>query len=284
MSLPTDRLWVAVPVLACAVSGGCVGIAAGDGRYSETVEKRFTVTGQPSLHLSTFDGAINVNTWDRAEVVVRIEKHALDKSDADRIEIVAEQHGDNVEVTVKDPDHSGFMHLLDRRDAHLLVTVPTHARVDAATGDGRLATQSVRGDLHVRTGDGAIQLEGVDGEVDASSGDGSIDIEGAIRQLHARSGDGRVRVHASSPIAASADWQISTGDGSVVVELPDGTGADLDATTGDGRVTVRGLPFDGATDRRGRRNARGRIGSGGGHMTIRSGDGSITVSSATDER
>jgi DUF4097 and DUF4098 domain-containing protein YvlB len=278
MSVSGGRPWLAAPALiACVLSGGCVDIAAGGGRYVDTTEKRFAVTGQPSLTLSTFDGSINVNTWDRAEVVVRIEKHAVDKADADRIAVTAEQHGDVIEVRVEKPDRLGFMDFLGGRGAQLLVTVPVHARVDGSTGDGHLGVQSVQGDLHVRTGNGSIELEGVNGRIDASSGDGGIDIDGAIEQLHARSGDGHVRVRASSPIAASADWQISTGDGSVVVELPSGSGADLDATTGDGHVEVRGLPFDGATDRRARRTAHGRIGNGGGRVSIRTGDGSITV-------
>src|SRR3954464_14673942 len=105
MSVPAARLWRSVPpALACALSFGCVDIAAGDGRYVDTTEKRFAVTGQPSVRLSTFDGSINVNTWDRSEVVVRIEKHAIDKADADRIVVTAEQHGDAIEIGVEKPD------------------------------------------------------------------------------------------------------------------------------------------------------------------------------------
>ncbi len=268
--------------VACAVTAGCVDMSAVDARYTDTVDKRFAVTGQPSLTLSTFDGAINVNTWDRPEVVVRIEKRAVDKTDADSIRVTAEQNGDAIQVRVEDPAHDGrFGYTFNRRSARLLVTVPGRARIDANTGDGHVGVQAVEGELRMHTGDGSIRLEHVRGPVEATAGDGSIEIDGVIDRLRAKSGDGSVRVRASSPFAASSAWDISTGNGSVVVDLPAGTSAELDAATGDGRVRVVGLPFDGETSRRARRAAQGRIGNGGGRITIRSGDGSITVRGAT---
>ena len=116
----------------------------------------------------------------------------------------------------------------------------------------------------------------MNGVVDARSGDGSITIDGQIRGLHARSGDGRVRVQAAGPTTTD-DWSLATGDGSVVVEVPDGFSAELDATTGDGRVEVEDLAFERTSGESSRRIARGRLGNGGPRITIRSGDGSITV-------
>lgn len=105
--------------------------------------------------------------------------------------------------------------------------------------------------------------------------DGSIDIDGAVRGLSARSGDGRVRIHAAA--APSADGNLVTDDGSVLLEVPEGFGAELDATTGDGRVEVRDVPFSGDSDRSERGTAPGRLGSGGPNVSIRSGDGVITI-------
>jgi hypothetical protein len=83
--------------------------------------------------------------------------------------------------------------------------------------------------------------------------------------------------------AAAEDWSLATGDGSVILEVPDGFGAELDATTGDGRVDVRDLPFERTSSDSSRAVARGRLGSGGPTIRIRSGDGSITVRRTTDE-
>ena len=52
---------------------------------SETVEKRFPVVGTPTLHVSTFDGSVEVEAWDRPEIVVTIEKIGADKATTDRM-------------------------------------------------------------------------------------------------------------------------------------------------------------------------------------------------------
>ena len=267
---------LALPILFAASGIGCVDISAGESPYVDTVEKRFTVTGTPTLKLGTFDGSVEVGTWDRREVLVVIEKHAFDKEAADRMQVRAEQAGDVITVEVKE-ERDGRLHMhFGSHGARLIITVPTKAQIEATTGDGRVTVRDVEGDLRVHTGDGSIHLEHVTGAVDASSGDGSIDVEGTIGQLKARSGDGRLRVRAlgSGP---SADWTLATGDGSVVLEVPDTFGAELDATTGDWRVRVSGLSFSGETEGRRRSRAHGRIGNGGATITIRSGDGLITV-------
>ena len=264
-----------LPAVLTVSAAGCVDITAGEARFIETVEKRFTVSGAPSIDVSTFDGSVDVGTWDRPEVLVVIEKHALDKAAADRMIVTTDQNGDVIKVKVQEERDHGLHVNFGSYNARITVTVPAKAHVEALTGDGRVTVRNVEGDLRVRTGDGAIHLEQVNGSVDATSGDGSIDIDGAVRGLSARSGDGRVRIHAATP--PSADWNLVTGDGSVLLEVPEGFGAELDATTGDGRVEVRDVPFSGPSDRADRGTARGRLGSGGPNVSIRSGDGVITI-------
>ena len=60
------------------VSVGCVDIVATDLNHVEREEKRFATNDAPSLDLTTFDGAIEVTTWDRPEVLVVVEKRGLD--------------------------------------------------------------------------------------------------------------------------------------------------------------------------------------------------------------
>lgn len=268
---------LALPALLCVPTMGCADISAGQARYVDTVEKRFSVAGSPFVKVGTFDGSVDVTTWDRPEVLVVIEKHAIDKAAADRMIVTAEQNGDAINVDVRQ-ERDGGLHLdFGSHTARVTLTVPARTRIEAATGDGRVNVRDVIGDVSVRTGDGAIRLENVSGAVDARSGDGSIEVEGELRGLKARSGDGRVLVHTAGS-GPTSDWSLSTGDGSVVLEVADGFGAELDATTGDGRVDVRGVPFSGSSHNRG--VARGRIGNGGGKITIRSGDGSIVVRAA----
>lgn len=255
---------------------GCVDISAGNAQFIDSTDKHFAVTDAPTLKVSTFDGSVEVGTWDKPEVLVTIERHAVSRADADRMIITTNQDGGLITVDVRE-NKTGGIHLnFGSFHARVIVTVPSKATVEAFTGDGQVAVRDVEGDLNVRTGDGSIKLENVNGAIDARSGDGSISIDGNIRRLDARSGDGRVRVHALNA-QASDEWRLATGDGSVVLEVPDGFGAELDASTGDGRINVRDVRFSGDSDRERRGSARGTIGNGGSKITIRSGDGSITV-------
>jgi hypothetical protein len=276
--LSRGRLLLIVPVLLSAASAGCIEVAAGEARYVDTVEKRFTVSGTPSLNVRNFDGSIEVSTWDRPEVLVVVEKYAIDQAAADRMTVTTEQSGDRITVDVRQEREPGLHVDFGSRHARITITAPQTAQIDAGTGDGRVEVRDVNGDLRVRTGDGAIRLNHVSGSIEASSGDGSIDVEGAIRGLRLRSGDGRVHIRAAgdSPIS---EWSLGTGDGSIILEVPEGFNADLDATTGDGGVVIRNVPFSSDSPRSRRRHqvARGRIGDGGPTIRLRTGDGSITV-------
>lgn len=270
---------VAAFALAAVSATACVDISAGNVRYSETVEKRFSPSGTPTLHVSTFDGSVDVSAWDQPDVLVTIEKVGVDKAATDRMVVNATQDGDRITVEVREPREGGVHWNVGPFSAHVRVTMPAHAMVDANTGDGRVAVRDITGDLTVRTGDGSIRLEHVNGSIDAASGDGSVDIDGVMSTLKVRSGDGRMRLRTTAA-SATGDWQVATGDGTVVLEVPERFGAELDALTGDGRVRVEGVEFSGHTDRDDRSRARGRLGQGGGTVTIRSGDGGITIRSA----
>jgi DUF4097 and DUF4098 domain-containing protein YvlB len=283
----------AVGVLTALVAAGCVDIDAHAG-YVDREERRYTVQDSPDVSLSTFDGSIEVRSWDRPEVLVVIEKRARDQNDAKEIEIVAEQKGNRVSVEARNPRRSGF-HFYDVRRARLIVSVPQNARLTAASGDGsidvaqilgrvelrsgdgRVRGHDLAGDIIVETGDGSIRLDAVKGAVDATTGDGSIVVEGALTRLRTRTGDGSVRVRAEQGSAAGDEWNVSTGDGSITLELPQGFGGELDAHTGDGRVVLQDVTLTRTDPGDSRHDVRGTLGNGGSKVRVRTGDGSITV-------
>src|SRR5215813_10512219 len=70
-------------------------------------EKRFTVSGAPELHLTTFDGAIEIRAGDGKTVLVEIEKRGATQDAIDRLQIDTKQDGNRIDVEVKKPldDH-----------------------------------------------------------------------------------------------------------------------------------------------------------------------------------
>lgn len=276
----------------------CVDIVGSDlGKYMERDEKRFTVSGKPDVDLSTFDGSIEVRPWDKSDVLVVIEKRGRDKSDVATIDVHAEQAGNRITVEVREPKNGRHFNIgwNNGRSAKLIVSVPASANIaaksgdgsidierlsgnlDLRSGDGSIHARDITGDLKVHTGDGSIKLDGLTGALDADTGDGGITASGKFTGLKTRSGDGSVTIHAAPGSAASADWDVVTGDGSVVVELPDGFGAELDAHTGDGSVQLQNVTLSNVSGRLDRNSAKGTLGSGGRTLRVRTGDGSITL-------
>jgi DUF4097 and DUF4098 domain-containing protein YvlB len=262
-------------------------------------EKRYTVKGTPEVRLTTFDGSIEIQSWDKPDVAIDVEKRGATKEAVDALEIKSSQEGDRIELEVKRPRAENFsgigFHL--SASARLIVSVPRDVNVVARTGDGSIQIERVNGRLELRTGDGSIRASDVGGELIFDTGDGSVTVEGARGSLNLDTGDGGVNVtgrltsvklhtgdgsivYRAEPGSEMSDnWEITTGDGGVTLYLPQGLGAELDAHTGDGSIrSDLQLVGEPETDRHeNRRTLRGRLGAGGKQIRIRTGDGTIRL-------
>jgi DUF4097 and DUF4098 domain-containing protein YvlB len=262
-------------------------------------EKRFTVSATPELHLTTFDGAIEIRAGDAKTVVVEIEKRGPSPEAIADLKVETKQDGNRIDVEVKKPAREtvffGVGHMSPT--AKLIVTMPRDGNVVARSGDGSIRIEHVRGQLQLRTGDGSIRasdisgqltlatgdgsvtVDDVEGDLDVDTGDGSVSVAGKLAAMRLHTGDGSITFRAASGTAMKDDWSITTGDGGVAVYLPSDFGAELDAHTGDGSIRSD-LSVDGGGDGdrdRERRTLKGKIGSGGKLLRIRTGDGSIRL-------
>jgi hypothetical protein len=275
---------------------GCINVSGADSTWlTQRDEKRFTVEGKPEVVLATFDGSIEIESWDRPDVLVVIEKRTPGPEAAAAIEVASSQDGNRVSVEVK---RSAARMLgwswLGHGNARLVVSVPRAADIRASSGDGAILLNHVNGTialksgdgrihaadsagaLSVSTGDGGIELDRVEGTVEATTGDGRVRLSGKFAGVRAHSGDGSITIQADPGSAADRDWDITSGDGSVTLQIPDGFNADLDANTGDGHVRLDGVSVA-TTGNMTRNSVRGRLGAGGRALRVRTGDGSITL-------
>lgn len=300
--LPPFRFRHAAPAVAGLVLlpvalSGCVVRVESEG-YKHREEKRFWVTGTPDVKLATFDGSIVVRGWDRNEVYVEVEKRGRDKKEVDALEVVTEQAGSQISVEVRQPSSRtyafGAVTTLSR-GARVVASVPATCNIMLRSGDGSLKIERVNGrvelrssdgsisgfelagDIFAHTEDGSVRLDNLDGRVDAATDDGSITIHGRLDAVRARTGDGSVVLKALPGSQVAADWGLSTGDGTMVVYVPDGFGAEFDAQAGNGRARFdSALAFHAPSDQP-RGILRGRLGDGGRTIRVRTGDGSISL-------
>jgi putative adhesin len=252
------------------------------------------------VHLSTFDGSIELRSSDRQDVVVEIEKRGATKEDVDALQVNSTQDGNRIEVEVKRPRSETLSGLgfHQSSSARLIVSVPRRSdvsartgdgsirvdgldgKVDLHTGDGSIRAANVSGTLRLHTGDGSITVERGEGTLDLDTGDGGVDVSGKLTAVKMHTGDGSITYRAEPGTVMSDQWEITTGDGGVALYLPADFGAELDAHTGDGTIANDLEVSSGAAqdDRsENRRSLRGRLGAGGKLLRIRTGDGSIRL-------
>jgi DUF4097 and DUF4098 domain-containing protein YvlB len=273
--------------------------------------KSFKVTAVADLDLDTFDGSIELHSWDKNEIEVEIEKRAMEQALLDEIKVDAEQQGDKVTVKVTGPtrmQHRGVtigVHISPT--ARLRVAVPRNINIRAVSGDGSIRAEAIEGrlvlntndgsvtgtrlggDIQIRSGDGSIRLDSTSGKLDLETTDGSIGVEAQPTVLKARTGDGSIRATIEPDAVMADNWELTTSDGTVTLTLPGLFNAELDVETSDGRVTTdhplldaedRDRRRDGEGDderRERRRMLRSKLGDGGKVFRIRSGDGSIRI-------
>jgi DUF4097 and DUF4098 domain-containing protein YvlB len=280
--------------LACEVNLNTEGLTSKDTRT-------FAIDGEPDLTLETFDGAIEIHSWDRNDVEVEIEKRAIDQALLDQITVEAEQQGDRIVLRVKGPaalQPRGItlgVHISPT--ARLRVAVPRRLTLQARTedgairvenlegrlafrtGDGSVTGDRLSGDIEVRTDDGSIRMEKADGQLDLETTDGSITLDARPTVLRAKTGDGSIRVQVQGDTGMSDAWDISTSDGSITLTLPANFNAEIDAETSDGAVrsshpALREAGTDSERPER-RRELRTKMGEGGRVLRVRTADGSI---------
>ena len=311
MTLTTHRslpmvgalLLASTVMAACEVNLNTEGLSA-----RET--KTFKVAGLPEIDLDTFDGAIEIHSWDKAEVEVEIEKRAMEQSLIDQIKVEATQQGDKIVLKVTGPSRTDFggltigVHISPT--ARLRVVVPRASNIVARSGDGAIRAEALdgkivlntvdgsvtatrlSGDINVRSGDGSIRLDKITGRIDLETDDGSIGFEGKPSILHLKTGDGSVRAQIDVETVMTDNWDVTTGDGSITLTLPSAFNAELDAETSDGAVRSshpllaegrdERRSGEGSDDRRERRRVlRAKMGDGGKSLKVRTGDGTIRI-------
>lgn len=295
-------------VVSAAVAAACEVNLSSEGLTTRET-RNFKLTGQPEVVLDTFDGAIEIHSWDRDEVEVEIEKRAMEQSLIDEIKVHVEQRGNRVELRVTGPAREFHMTIGRNMSpsARLRVALPRASRVQATssdgsirvadvdgtiilrTADGSVVATRISGDISVRTDDGSIRMERAAGKLDLETGDGSIVVDAKPSMLRLKTGDGTIRAQIDADSEMAGDWELSTEDGSVILTLPSTFNGELDAETRDGTVrATHPLLRDADRDRVGndrderrerRRSMRARMGDGGKSLRVRTGDGSIRIES-----
>jgi DUF4097 and DUF4098 domain-containing protein YvlB len=129
------------------------------------IEKHFSVDGRPVVTIHNASGRIQVNSWNKPEVMV-VADHGGNSVDLD-----TEQAGSRIEIATRVLNDSarGADLQMDYR-----ITVPDETQLEIRTDTGSIVVESVHGNLTFDTLAGDVNLTNVGGVVVVTTGDGSI--------------------------------------------------------------------------------------------------------------
>lgn len=190
----------------------------------QEVNERFAATAAGSLRVENVAGRVEIQGWDRNEIVVtgrlgpRVE----------RLEVV---QGENAVVRVvlrqgRDSRGDG--------SARLSVRVPAGRRVDVRAVSSSVELADLRGDVRVNAVSGNVGLRGAPREAELRSVSGSVTVHTTgSERISVNSASGSVAIEGTVRGRA----EIETISGSVRVN---GTSGDVRARTASGAMTVRG--------------------------------------------
>jgi DUF4097 and DUF4098 domain-containing protein YvlB len=144
--------------------------------------------------------------------------------------------------------------------------------VYARAGSGSIRATNVAGGFDGETGSGHLSLEQTaPGSVRAETGSGTVELRNVHGSLQAQAGSGSIKADGE----ATGEWRLHTGSGNVQLRLPQNASFDLNAHTGSGSINLNHpVTVEGSM---GRKEVRGKVGSGGVPVQVETGSGNIVI-------
>ncbi|MFN3162363.1 MAG: DUF4097 family beta strand repeat-containing protein [Pseudohongiellaceae bacterium] len=289
--------WAALLVL--AVQSGTLLAAS-----SDDIDQEFTVAAGGTLTVNSDSGPIEVRSWERNVVRVRIRNRGS-------FEVDVAQEGNDVVVIA---DQEGGLFGFGGSNIRFDIDVPRQYNVDLETGGGSIDVGDLAGDVHadtsggsisigrvtggdvvVDTSGGRISIADVDGNVSADTSGGSISIANVTGNVEADTSGGSIRTAAGGDIYAdTSGGNIEVGEGAGRVELDTSGGTiragwamgPLIADTSGGNIFLEGSETSVEADTSGgnieirRSNGPVYADTSGGSITIRQSRGPIRADTA----
>ena len=242
--------------------------------HADDWSKTYDLTGKPELAVEVHDAHVRIEAGQQNKIEAHVTTRGWPIGTGD-LEIVDEQRGNAVHLSVKEPHRTGFSIGLDARRIELEIRMPRTGKVEVHSSDGNVMAKGLEGDFDFTTSDGKIELEDIDGNLRAHSSDGSMRVSGRFDGLELRTSDGHIELEARPGSQLRQAWEVRSSDGSVRLKIPGDLAADVELHTSDGSITTS-IPIvvEGSVSHH---NLRGKINGGGNRLTVYTVDGSVTL-------
>ncbi len=248
----TLKMMALFPVLAlAAVNAGCddFDMDVGGARVEAPFHYNYEVNPGVRVELETFNGSVEVRSWDENKVDISGTKYANSPALRDGIRIDAHATPGSVTVRAIQPSqHHGNM------GAKFVVRVPRSATLDRiVSSNGGIRVENVNGSVRAQTSNGAVNLSQIQGPVDVETSNGGIDLTGVVGSAKLETSNGHIHAdHLTGVVEATSsngdinlvfanapksDIHASTSNSAIEISMPSSSPARIRADTSNGRIT-----------------------------------------------
>lgn len=245
------RCFAASLVVIAAVA--TVSFASCAATRSEVFDRHYPFASGGTFVLENVNGSVSVDGWNKEEIEVRAVKlSGGDPDDLDRVQIDVEECSQELAVRTKYPN-----------DAGVAVSVEYHIYVPYRILLGG-----------VKTVNGSVLVRGVDGTGTLRSVNGNVEVLDSAGRFSEHTTNGNVRMELRR-LEDGGPMDIETVNGSIALGLPADAHADLRVLSFNGDFQSE-LPVE-SGHMTSPRAFRGRIGSGGGEVSVRTINGGVRL-------
>ena len=220
----------------------------------QVFERVYPLPAGGTFLLENVNGSIEVDGWNRDEVEVRAVKVAKTGSpDLSQVQIDVQSLPSRLLVHTRYPQGEGAE-----------VAVEYHIYVPS-----RILLSNVE------TVNGSVLVHGIEGRGELHSVNGNVEVLKSAGRFSAKTTNGNVRLELSE-LGDGAPMNVETVNGSVVLGLPASARANLRVLNLNGDFSSE-LPVTSTTTSAGARAFRGKLGLGGGEISVRTINGTIRL-------
>jgi hypothetical protein len=220
----------------------------------QTFEHSYPLAPGGSFMLENVNGSVQVEGWDRDEVEVEAVKTTdTDGQDLERVKIDVDSEPGQVSVHTRYPKGEGVE-----------VAVEYHIHVPYRVLLGSIGTVN-----------GSVLVRGVDGGGDLRSVNGNVEVLNSAGRFNAKTTNGDLRLELHK-VLDGAPMNLETVNGSVVLGLPCNAKANLKVLSMNGEFHSE-LPVTSTVGELAARAFRGKLGTGGGEISVRTVNGGVRL-------
>jgi len=193
------------------------------------IERSFAVRTGGDLRVDLDRGSITVETNDRNQVDVRIEREGSNEF-LSRLSFDVDESGGDVTVRGRYESNRLWSRTGRGDRVRVRIRVPREYNVDLETSGGSIGVDDLTGSVRAATSGGSLSFGRIDGPIHARTSGGSVELQGSRGEADVKTSGGSIRLGDVGGHVTAV-----TSGGSITI---DRAGGEVNASTSGGGITV----------------------------------------------